>query len=127
MTKQNLPLAAEGEMLRKARGSRTSTSIARAVGISLGRYQNYERGANAPRRELWEPLSAALGIDVAQVYNPKERDIDRVNVAPEIIYTIISELQAKLDILCSVVGKPVSDKVVRAAGYKKIKRGRVNQ
>jgi len=68
-----LPCAREGGELKKARLTKglKQREVASALGHSeghVGRYQNWERGANRPDPAEFGPLSALLGIEVASLY-----------------------------------------------------------
>lgn len=62
------PFAAQGQALKLARAGRKFREVAADLGVSVGRYQNWESGYNRPAPPAWAKLNATLGIDAARLY-----------------------------------------------------------
>lgn len=70
---KNPALVVAGQVLERARGNKPVSAIIRELGelkvtVSVGRYQHWEAGNNAPKRDMWEPLSTVLSTDVGALY-----------------------------------------------------------
>ena len=57
-----------GEKLRKLRGKKTVSEVAKAVGISESSYIKYERGERVPRDEKKRAIANYYGKSVAYIF-----------------------------------------------------------
>lgn len=110
------PHAREGEELKKARGGRTLREVSDALGVSISRLQNWERGDNAPKRELWPKFQSVLGIDVSTLYGGSGAPTGRV-IKPQAILPLIQEIQRKLELLEAMCVDGASSSRVKKAGF----------
>lgn len=86
--------------------------------LSIGRYQHWERGVNAPRRALWDALSKQLGIDVGALYTSSTTKPDSVD--PSALRPIVASLKRSLELLEALIGPAAPDDNVVKAGFKKV-------
>lgn len=118
------PLQLQGNALRAARGSRTVSLIVSEIidpetgnALSVGRYQHWERGLNAPKRVLWDALSKKLGIDVGALYTQGEAS-EAIKIAS--LKPILANLRRNLDLLDALIAHAPTDKHMEDLGYKKM-------
>ena len=57
-----------GEKLRKLRGKKTTSEVAKAVGVSESAYIKYERGERNPRDETKRAIADYYGKSVAYIF-----------------------------------------------------------
>lgn len=112
----NRPHTAEGAALKKARGGRKLREVAEALGVTISRLQNWERGDNAPKRDLWPKFHAVLGIDVSALYGGSEAPT-APQIKPKAILPLILEIRRKLDLLEAMCAEAVPSETVKKAGF----------
>jgi hypothetical protein len=122
---QTCPLKVQGDALRAARRGRPVREIVSNITdpetgktLSIGRYQHWERGMNAPRRALWDALSKQLGIDVGALYTASTTRPDAVD--PSALRPIVASLKRSIELLEALIGPAASDANVVKAGFKKM-------
>jgi transcriptional regulator with XRE-family HTH domain len=109
----------EGLALKKARGGRKLREVAAALEISISRLQNWERGENAPKRDMWPKVQSVLGIDAAALYSGSESVKGRPEHAinPKAVMPLIREIRTKLNLLEAICTEPVSSAVMEKNGF----------
>jgi transcriptional regulator with XRE-family HTH domain len=117
---------AQGDQLKAARGKRKLRELAAAVGVSIGRLQNWENGFNRPDVALWPGISGAYGLDLHALYQGVEapHSVARAKarmIPADAVLPLLDDLEKKLTVLRAMCGKPVKNKVVEGNGYTKRK------
>lgn len=122
------PLALQGAALRAARGAMKQREVVTGITdpdtgkeLSVGRYQHWERGMNAPKRVLWEALSARLKIDVAGLYTQGETG-EAVKVAA--LRPVLAALRRNLDLLDTLTAPAPTNEHLEKLGYKRPGKGK---
>jgi hypothetical protein len=115
------PHLKEGTALRNARAGRPVSEIVRDLTypstgkeVKVGHYQNWERGMNAPKREIWGPLGKRLGLDVQALYMKMEggKPPDRA-VRSDAVLPLIRSIRRDLDVLEKMIVPGVSDEHIK--------------
>jgi transcriptional regulator with XRE-family HTH domain len=57
-----------GERLRKLRGNRSMTSVAKAIGVTRSSYVKYERNERHPRHEVMFRIAQYYGTTVDAIF-----------------------------------------------------------
>lgn len=113
------PHEKEGEILRNARGGRTLREVSAALGISISRLQNWERGENAPKRDKWAQVQSVLGIDAAALYSgpvaPKA--FVEHSISPHAVLPLLKDIRKKLELLEALCSEPVTSAVMEKNGF----------
>lgn len=119
MAKIKRPLSEQGNRLKAARGGRTLKEVAADSGVSIQRLQNWERGVNAPKRDLWPKLKDVLGIDLAALYGASDGAVSPPGgvVNPKAVLPLIRDIKTKLDLLEKMCSEPVADRKLEKNGY----------
>lgn len=110
------PHEKEGAELKKARGGRTLREVADALEVSIPRLQNWERGDNAPKRDLWPLFQKVLGIDVSALYGGSVSTAPR-QIKPQAVLPLIKEIRRKLELLEAMCSEGVPSETVKKAGF----------